>query len=75
MLYSVYMARKCHFTIATIDNALSSSDYEVMCKLTNVQDLQQLIGEHLDQDIGDPDKHSDEPNFAAEGLVDIERTF
>ena len=36
MLYSVYMARKCHFTIASIDNALSTSDYEALCTLANV---------------------------------------
>ena len=44
MLYSVYMARKCHFTIAAIDNALSTSNLEVMCKLANVKDHDQLIG-------------------------------
>ena len=45
------MARKCHFTIAAIDNALSTSNFEVMCKLANVKDHDQLIGEHLDQDL------------------------
>ena len=54
------MARKCHFTIAAIDNALSTSNFEVMCKLANVKDHDQLIGEHLDQDFGDGDP-SDEP--------------
>lgn len=64
MLYSVYMVRKCHFTVATIDNALSTSDYDVMCKLANVQDHKQLIGEHLEQSMGDSDEHSDKPNFS-----------
>ena len=65
MLYGVYMARKCHFTVATIDDALSTSDYEILCKLANVQDHEELIGEHLNQDMDDSD-------LSADGLVDIE---
>ena len=74
MLYSVYMARKCHFTVAAIDSALSTSNYEDMCKLAKVQDYDQLIGERLDQDLGEHD-HSSEPILASEGLVDIERVL
>ena len=45
-----------------------------MCKLANVQDHDQLIGEHLHQDLGDGDP-SDEPILSSEGLVDIERVL
>ena len=47
MLYGVYMAKKCHFTVAAIDDALSRSDYEALSKIANVQEHEELIGEHL----------------------------
>ena len=74
MLYNVYMARKCHFTVAAIGNALSTSYYEDMFKFAKVQDYHQLIGERLYQDLGKCD-HSSEPILASEGLVDIEKVL
>ena len=49
--YTVYMARKCHSTVAKIDTALSSFDHKLLCDLVQVEDYKNLIGEIIkDQD-------------------------
>ena len=45
LLHSVYMARKCHSTVAKIDSALSSFDYKLLCNLAQVEDYKNLIDE------------------------------
>jgi len=70
MLYGVYMARKYHNTITIVDNALFDSNFEELCKLIDVKDYEELLGETLEQE---DSMHCDEPNFSSEGLPYIER--
>ena len=74
LLHSVYMARKCHSTVAAIDSALSSFDHKLLCELVQVQDYINLIGEVVEGQDSECDLPSSENmEFSAEGLVGIER--
>ena len=74
LLHSVYMARKCHSTVAKIDSALSSFDHKLLCDLVQVEDHKNLIGEIVEEQDSDHDLLSSENmDFSAEGLVGIER--
>ena len=68
MLYGVYMAKKCHFLISAIDDALSMSDYKALYNIANVQDHEELIGDNLNQG-------TDSSDLSADGLVNIETTL
>ena len=67
LLYSVYMARKHHSTVAEIDNALCTNNYKMLCNLMSIEEYEDLIGETLKSE--NADEH---PQFSAEGLVDVE---
>ena len=74
LLHSVYMARKCHNTVAMVDSGLSTSDYKLLCNLVQVSEYENLIGETvLEQDSDLPS--SENVEFSAEGLVGIERNI
>ena len=74
LLHSVYMARKCHNTVAIIDNGLSTSDYKLLCNLVQVSEYENLIGETVveqDYDLFS----SDNVEFSAKGLVGIKKNI
>lgn len=70
LLHSVYMARKCHNTVENIDSALSTFDYKVLCDLMHINEYENLIREHLDEEKNCDT--SDDIEFIAEGLANVE---
>lgn len=65
------MARKCHTTVSNIDSALSTFNHSVLCKLLEIEEYENLIGDDLEEETSGLCSY----NADAEGLVNIEKSI
>ena len=71
-LYSVYMARRCHSTVAQIDLHYPFMIIKALCDLIQLKEYENLIGDSVEMENTDLPS-SDNIEFSAEGLLNVER--
>lgn len=72
MLYNVYHARKCHATIAKIDDALQNTNALELLQLLNIKEYEELVSDDSDLSLGGECVQGVGKIFIVKGLPHIE---